>query len=283
MRTSPSSARPDTPLRRDYGPVAVVTGATEGIGRAFAHQIAAAGLDLVLVARRQGALDEVAENLRARHGVRVESVATDLGVGDGVHRVMEATAKLDVGLLIAAAGFGTSGLFLDGDIESESSMLQVNCDAVLRLTHHFGARFAARGDGGVVLLSSIVAFQGVPRAAHYAATKAWVQTFAEGLRHEWRPLGVDVVACAPGPVKSAFAARANMRMGATVDPATVARETLRSLGRRGTVRPGALTKLLESGLSLLPRFARTRIMRQVMAGMTKHQDAPTPVPTRSSA
>ena len=121
-------------------------------------------------------------------------------------------------------------------------------------------------------MSSIVAFQGVPRAANYAATKAYIQTLAEGLRVELQPFGIDVIASAPGPVKSGFAARANMEMGAAERPGTVAARTLDLLGRKMTVRPGFLSKLLGYSLATSPRWARVLIMTQVMRGMTQHQE-----------
>lgn len=284
MQTSTTFANPSTGrLGRSYGPWAVITGATEGIGRACADHLAGEGFGLVLVARRQGALETTARLLATRYGIETRIVPLDLGREGAADALDDATTDLDVGLLIAAAGFGTSGDFLDGDVETETDMLRVNCEAVLKLTHHFGRRFARRGGGGVVLMSSLVAFQGVPRAAHYAATKAWVQTLAEALALEWKPLGVDVVASAPGPVRTPFADRANMRMDMAVDASTVARQTLNALGRRVTVRPGFLSKFLETLLTL-PRFARTRIMQQVMLGMTKHQShEPKPIETREPA
>jgi short-subunit dehydrogenase len=121
-------------------------------------------------------------------------------------------------------------------------------------------------------MSSLLAFQGVPKAACYAATKAFVQTFAEGLRRELDGSGVDVIASAPGPVRSGFEARANMRMSAAAEPSAVARATLAGLGRSGTVRPGVLSKVLEASLAPLPRWGRSRILAVVMGGMTAHQD-----------
>jgi short-subunit dehydrogenase len=121
-------------------------------------------------------------------------------------------------------------------------------------------------------MSSLLAFQGVPRAANYAATKAFVQTFAEGLNRELAPAGVAVIAAAPGPIRSGFEARANMRMGLAQAPDDVVPATLRALGRRTTVRPGWLAKGLEASLALLPRSLRTRILAGVMGGMTRHQD-----------
>ena len=267
----PSRLRRPDRFRLRYGPVAVVTGASDGIGRAIADVLAEAGLDLVLAARRADVLGGIAADLTARHGVDVQTVAADLSTEAGLEAVESATAGLDVGLLVAAAGFGTSGGFLDADLAREDEMIDVNIRAVVRATHHFGTRFAARGRGGIVLFGSLVGFQGTPGAATYAATKAFVQTFAEALHVEWAPLGVDVLSCAPGPVHTGFADRAGMRMGTALRPADVAVPTLNALGRRMTVAPGALTKVLLASLAPLPRPLRVRILGAVMGGMTAHQ------------
>ncbi len=258
-------------LHERYGPWAVVTGASSGIGGALARRLAADGLHLVLVARRRDLLHDLAAELSGRHGVDTRVVAADLAQPSGVDALVAATADLDVGLLVAAAGFGTSGPFLGADPDAELAMLDVNCRAVLVHALHFGRRFAARGRGGLVLLGSIVGYQGVPRAAHYAATKAYVQALGEALHLELAPRGVDVLVSAPGPVASGFAARADMRMGAAMRPDAVARATLDALGRRGTVVPGALSKLLTYSLAPLPRWGRSRILALVMRGMTRHQ------------
>lgn len=151
-------------------------------------------------------------------------------------------------------------------------MLQVNCRAVLQATHHFARRFRARNRGGIVLFGSIVGFQGTPYAAHYAATKAYIQTLAEGLRVELAPHGVDVLSSAPGPVHTGFAARSRLKMGAALQPEAVARETLAALGRRTTVHPGLLTKVLTGSLSLLPRWGRSQVMGRVMGGMAQPRE-----------
>jgi len=259
-------------LRSKYGAWALVTGASDGIGKAIAGQLAEAGFNLVLVARRREVLEALAADLARQHRIEARALALDLGQRTAVSTLVSATEDLDVGLLAAVAGFGTSGGFVDGLLDRELDMVDVNCRAVVELSHHFAGRFVAQRRGGLILMSSLLAFQGVPRAATYAATKAFIQTFAEGLRLELSRSGVDVVSCAPGPVRSGFEARANMRMSSAASPQVVARQTLDALGRRTTVRPGFLSKFLEASLLPLPRRARSQIMGVVMGGMTRHQN-----------
>lgn len=259
-------------FRARYGPWAVVTGASSGIGLAMAEQIAANGLALVLVARREAELNQLAAGLAHRFHVQVRIVAADLSGMDGLARVEAETKDLDVGLLVASAGFGTAGSFLSADLKEELTMLDLNCRAVLAQSLHFGRRFAQRGRGGLILFGSLVGFQGSPRAANYAATKAYVQTLGEALHVELARQGVDVLVSAPGPVHSGFGQRARMQMGAAEKPETVARATLRALGRKMTVTPGPLSKILTWSLMTAPRNLRTRIMGLIMGGMTKHLD-----------
>jgi short-subunit dehydrogenase len=252
----------------------VVTGASDGIGRAFARYLAAEGVHLVLVARRGTALESLAAELKQAHGVQCRVLAADLSQLAATKHLADATADLDLGLLVAAAGFGTSGPLLDASLVDEANMADLNCRAVMAQAWHFGQRFAKRGRGGVVLMSSLLAFHGTPRAAHYAATKAYVQTLAEGLRVEWAPLGVDVIASAPGPIRSGFAARANMQMAQALPAEVVARVTMQALGRKATVRPGWLSKLLGWSLATLPRWGQVMVIAQVMKRMTAHQGRP---------
>jgi short-subunit dehydrogenase len=254
-----------------YGPWALITGASDGIGHAMASELAARGLNVILVARRGNLLDILAADLAKNFGVNTRVLIADLTDSADVSRVAEQTDGTDIGLLVASAGFGTSGRIQDTNLSDELSMIDLNCKAVFALTKNFADRFARRGRGGIVLFSSIVAFQGVPNASNYAATKAYIQTLTEGLRTELSARNVDILSCAPGPVRSGFAARSDLRMGSATSPATVARETLNALGRKTTVWPGFLSKILIGSLALLPRFARTAIMGRIMAGMTKHQ------------
>ncbi len=255
-------------FRDRYGSWAVVTGASSGIGKELAIQLAASGLNLVLVARNCDALEQLASTLKAAHALECRVVVLDLSHLDSMQTLIDATNDLDVGLLIASAGFGTSGALADGNVADELTMLDVNCRCLLQQTWHFSRRFVERGRGGIVLLSSIVAFQGNPWTAHYSATKAYVQSLAEGLAIELAPRGVDVLSVAPGPTATGFASRAGLKMGKAMNPADLARPIINALGRRTTIMPGFLSKLLTYSLATLPRWARVRVMGMVMKGMT---------------
>ncbi|WP_414549278.1 SDR family NAD(P)-dependent oxidoreductase [Anabaena sp. CCY 0017] len=256
-------------LNTRYGPWAVVTGASSGIGYEMALRLAEAGLNLILVARSQKVLEQMAADLPARYGIEVQAIEMDLGNETSLERLVAKTTHLDIGLLVASAGFGTSGLFINSQLEQEIEMLNVNCRALLGVCWHFGKQFARQGRGGMVLMSSIVGFQGMPFAAHYAATKAYVHTLAEALYVELTPMGVDVIASAPGPTQSGFAARAGMKMGKALSAREVARSTLNALGQKSVVLPGLLSKVLTYSLVPLPRWVRVRIMGSVMRSMTK--------------
>ncbi len=254
-------------LLSQYGPWALVTGASSGIGKELALLLASAQFNLVLCATDTHRLQATATQIQNTHKVDIKIIAADLATPAGVAHLLTQTAGIPIGLAILAAGYGTSGCFAESQLPNELQMLRVNCEAVMQLTHHYSALFAAQRRGGIVLFSSIVAFQGVPHSAHYAATKAYIQTLAEGIAAELKPLGVDVLSVAPGPVNTRFAQRAGMHMAQALNAADVATPILTALGRRTTVYPGYLSQLLHYGLSTLPRFARTFVMGKVMRGM----------------
>ncbi|MCU0358670.1 MAG: SDR family NAD(P)-dependent oxidoreductase [Cyclobacteriaceae bacterium] len=258
-------------LRTAYGPWALVTGASSGIGLELSRLLASAGFDVVVHGRRALLLQRLAEEFTKQYGVQTVVVSSDLSTEEGVHEVSTVTADKDIGLFVGSAGFGTSGLFHQSKLEDEIVMLRVNVDALLRLTHHFSQRFVARGKGGIILLSSMVSFQGVPYAAHYASTKAYVQSLGEALAHELMPYGVDVLTAAPGPVRSGFESRAGLHMNLTMKPEQIAVPILKALGKESTLLPGLLTKVLVGALRTVPRWGKVMIMQKVMGGMTAHQ------------
>ncbi len=256
---------------KKYGPWAIITGATDGIGKAIAEQLAKLGYNLVLVARREAVLQQLSSLLQESHGVDIRIIAADLSREKALSEIERETGDLDIGLLVAAAGYGTTGDFVDANLSDELNMIDVNCRSVVQQCQYFGRRFQQRGSGGMILFSSVFAFQGVPRSANYAATKAFIQSFAEALHDELVPSNIDVLAAAYGPVKTGFATRADMVMKFAQSPTAVATATLNALGNTTTSRPGALSKLLGYSLGMLPRRLRTWILSMVVADMTRHQ------------
>jgi short-subunit dehydrogenase len=257
-------------LPEKYGRWAVVTGASSGIGKAFAVHLASQGFNLVITARRQTELYEIANSLEQQFGVESIVVVLDLTSEGATEQLIRRCNELEVGVFVASAGFGSSGQFTESSVKEELEMIDVNCRVVTEQIYHFAKVFSKKGSGAIILLSSVVAFQGVPLSSVYAATKAFVQTLAEGLHFELKNHSVDVLAVAPGPVKSGFSERARLSPGKLEDPEIIARQSIAALGKRVTVRPGFLAKLLDLALTL-PRAMRIRIMSLVMAGMTKDQ------------
>lgn len=233
----------------------------------MAFELARAGLHLVITARRGEVLEALATELSAQFKVKVMVVAADLSTDAGTEQLFQRTDSLEIGLVVANAGYGSSGPFVDGNLSTELNMLDLNCRAVLQLSHHFSQRFKAQKKGGIILLGSLVGYQGVPNSAHYAATKAYVNSLGEALAIELKPEGVDVLVVSPGPVHTEFAARANLSISQAITPDTVVVQALSALGRKNTLLPGFLTKFLSFSLGFLPRWAKVRVMGKVMEGM----------------
>lgn len=265
------STKVTTRLKRNYSDWVLVTGATSGIGEELARKFGEAGFNLVITGRRENLLTALATELFDAFKVEVVPVPGDLSQPAEVLRLIQATEHLSIGIAVMNAGFGTSGELIAADLEQEVNMLNLNCKALFMLTHHFAKQMSQAQRGAIVLMSSMVGFQGVPNAAHYAATKAYVQSLGEGIARELKPKGVDVLCAAPGPVASGFAKRARMEMGKALRPEDVGVPIIKAIGRKTTVLPGFLTKFLVYNLRLLPRWAKVRIMGKVMAGFTKQQ------------
>jgi len=214
-----------------YGPWAVIAGGSEGLGQAFARQLAGYGFNLLLVGRKPAELDATA-SMVAGDGAEVRTLSMDLSDPGSAQRVGEVTAGLDVGLLIANAGANSYGSrFLDGDLDKFATVLDVNIGSRIRLVHHFGNRMKDRGRGGILMVGSMAGYRGTPNTVLYNASKAFGRVFAEGLWAELGRHGVDVVEFVVGAMRTPAMARRGMTFGPGVaDPELVAAEGLAHLG-----------------------------------------------------
>ena len=259
-------------LKKQHGNWALVTGATSGIGKELAIQLASAGFNIVIAGRREAILRKLSTKIFDEFGTETIPIAGDLSQHESIEHLLTETAHLPIGLIVLNAGFGTSGKFIDSDINTELNLVDLNCKTLMKMTHHFANKMINESrEGSIVLLSSMVAFQGVPNAANYSASKAYVQSFGEALQRELKSHNINVLCVAPGPVNTGFSERANMRMNMALSPKDIAVPIIKSMGKRKTIFPGALTKFLVFNLRLVPRSVKVSIMGKVMAGFTQHQ------------
>lgn len=248
-----------------FGPWAVVTGASSGIGREFAHQIADSGINVVLVARRLAALQDLGAVLSRAYGVDSRAVGVDLSDPGSLTPIAEATDDIDVGLLISNAGTALPGALVGSDLQAQRAILRLNTAAHLGLTHHFGARLARRGRGGIVLVSALGAVHGVPYMAHTAATKAYITSLGAGLHGELAKQGVHVTVLHPGPTRTPALGDLGLDPDkmpiSPMAPDVCAREALRALERnRANCIPGRINRMTAA---LVP----AAITRSVMSRM----------------
>jgi short-subunit dehydrogenase len=254
--------------------LALVTGASAGIGEQLAQCFAEDGHDVLLVARREDRLKELAGRLQQGHDVTAHVVAADLADPKAPQQIYDETVKrgLAVDFLVNNAGFGSNGPFLDLDLAGEAGMIEVNCSALLKLTHLFGRPMRERRSGRILNIASTAAFQAGPFMATYYATKAFVLSFSEALSDELRGSGVTVTCHCPGATYSEFAARAGTagtKLFRRVQIATaqdVARHAYRAMMKGETLAVhGLLNRLGMESVRLAPR----KVPRMVAARLNR--------------
>jgi len=179
-------------IKDKFGPWAVVTGASSGIGKEFCRQLADHGLNLVLVARRLQSLEQVGEELALEFGIRYRVVPADLAEQDSIGKIVNAVRDLDVGLLISNAGTGKPARFLSLEEDEHKGFIQLNAMSHLSLVHHFGRRFADRKGGGILLNGAMGATEGVPFMASMAGSKALLLSLGKSLHHEFAGSGIHI-------------------------------------------------------------------------------------------
>jgi short-subunit dehydrogenase len=234
-----------------FGPWALVTGASSGIGKEFARQIAASGINVVLVARREGQLTELGRSIASDLSVQYRVIAMDLSQEGFIENLAERTKDLDIGLVVSNAGTGNPGEFLKLDRQLLQETLRLNTLAHLEVTHHFGVKLAERRRGGLILVGAMGAENGVPCMANDGAAKAYVHSLGEALHYEFKPLGVYVTVLAAGFTNTAVLEKFGL------DPKTMPMKPLSveqcvSEGLNGLVKnrsrivPGRLNRIMNA-------------------------------------
>jgi len=226
---------------QQFGPWALVTGASSGIGKEFSQQIAAAGINVVLVARRESVLADVGYSIARDFKVQYRVLAMDLSQESFIARLAEGTDDLSIGLVVSNAGTGNSGEFLSHDRQLLQATLRLNTMAHLDVAHHFGRKLAQRGKGGMILVGAMGAEIGIPRMANDGAAKAYVHSLGEALHYEFKPLGVHVTVLPPGPTDTPVL----MKLG--FDPRTM------------PMRPMSVEQCVSEGLDAL-KENRSRVV-----------------------
>jgi hypothetical protein len=255
---------------------ALITGASAGLGDGFARALAAQGHDLILTARRSDRLEVLADALRAQHGVAVRVFAADLAQADAAARLTDEifAAGLMIDTLVNNAGFGTHGAFAEATLASQTGQIDVNCRALVMLTHAVLPGMVARRSGAILNLASVAAFQPGPWMAVYYATKAFVLSFSEAIHEEVKDRGVRVAALCPGPTRTEFADVAAMADSELFkrfasDPQAVVRDGLSALNANQAVKvSGLVNTLMADSIRFTPRLFARRIVGALQKGRT---------------
>jgi short-subunit dehydrogenase len=270
----------------EYGKWAVITGGSSGIGLAFAHELAAAGQSLVLVARGKSQLEACAKTLTSLYQVDVETIAMDLTKQGAPLDLYQQTKDKSPGLLVLNAGMETTGHFTKIAPDAHRALIDLNVHVPSEMARLFGADMMDRGRGGIVFLSSLFGYQGVPLVANYAASKAYILSLGEALHVEMQPHGVDVLVLSPGLTETDMSDNMPINFNKMPitrhQPAKVARIGLRALGRKASVVPGLLNKIYAFENRFIPRMWPTRLFG-FLIHYAMHKDSRTTFLNSSSA
>lgn len=224
-------------LKTKYGDTALIAGASEGIGAAFAEELAAHGFNLILIGRRMEPLQMLAGKIADRYKVSARCLPCDLSDEDAAERVMASLDGAEPGILIYNAALSHIGPFIGHPLESHCQAARVNMITPMKLVHQLGGKMLDRGRGAVILMSSMAGLQGSGYLATYAATKAFNRVLAESLWYEWKEKGVDIMACCAGATATpgylnSGPAKVSLFAPAVMKPGEVVRECLRMLGKK---------------------------------------------------
>jgi short-subunit dehydrogenase len=260
-------------FRERYGPWAVVAGGSTGLGAAYVEELAGRGLNVVAIARNGGRLAELKSECEKSFEVEVRTIELDLLDDRAFDRVVASTKGLEVGLLVYNAAFPNAGPYLDKTVARQRSVVTLNCMRPAELSHHFGARMKERGRGGILLMSSLTAFNGSPFVSNYGASKAFNLILGEGLAYELGGVGVDVTVCcsgviAPPDLGKGLSGKASLISPPKMSPSEVARRAVEALGRKDVLIPGVMNSFLSFVMRrVMSRRGAVRLMAKTVADL----------------
>jgi len=266
------AVQPEVHFIDRYGPWGLVAGASQGLGAAYARELARRGLSVVLIARRSEPLHALSKEIERDFGVAARPIAADLSSPDFLPIIEHETRDLTVGLLVYNAAFSNGGLFLDRSLESLLRVIDTDCRAPLLLARHFGGQMRERHRGGIILMSSLTAFNGSPGLATYGATKGFNLVLGEGLWYELKKAGIDLTVCCAGAVRTPgyeASVTGKRSFPPILEPERVTRDAVRALGRRMIVIPGGFNRVISFLMRrLLPRRTTVRIMGEAVDSLS---------------
>ncbi|MBW6500582.1 MAG: SDR family NAD(P)-dependent oxidoreductase [Bacteroidales bacterium] len=235
-------------LKEKYGGKALVAGASEGIGAAFAEYLASEGMDLILIARREGPLNRSGDDLEKRYGVNVKCIPCDLAEEDTQQALEKELAGMEIGIMVYNAAVSYIGPFMQDTPDNQTRAVQVNIAAPLRLVRHFGEKMLERRRGAIILMTSMAGLQGSGFLSLYAAGKAFSRVLAESLWYEWKSQGVDVIGCCAGATSTpgytnSRPAKKNLFAPAVLRPDQLAAECFKRLGKQPSFITGRANRI----------------------------------------
>ncbi len=252
---------------KDFGPWALVTGASSGIGKEFARQLASTGINVVLVARRLALLEELGEQLQQKHGIKYHAIGADMSDENSYDKIVKITDKLDIGLVVSNAGSGNPGEFIEKKQEELLKMINTSVVAHLKITHHFSKKMAKMKRGGIILVSAMGANHGLPFMTNDAGTRAFIRSFGLGLHDELKRYGVRVTVLIPSPTDTPIVEHLGFRPEKMpMKPISVEQcveETLIAFKKnRPSIIPGRMYRMMNT---LVPDFLSRKMFGKMLA------------------
>lgn len=255
-------------FKTKYGEWTVITGASSGIGKALAYELAQKGLNLVLVARGQAGLKKIAEDIQNKYKISTKIVVADLGNQTGINEVILKTQQLTIGLLVLSAGMENNGSFIKNDINAELQVVGLNIVSTLQLTHHFTKEMESRKKGGILFVSSLTALMPSPYFSNYAATKSYVFSLATSLYGELKSKGIAISVLSPGVTNTPMSESTGIDWSKTpvkvMSPEDVAKETIQNFGKKLSIIPGKGNRIMAFMAKRILPYATLAISNQKM-------------------